>query len=235
MHINSMTKIFGQQQTNKPVAKVQQQEIVAARIRAREAAFKALGDDAPSIAKQHKDPVLAKMDVAREITAQERASVVFGSRLAGPERRKALESTYRDLLGVKVPPRPTEPDNCCMSGCVNCVWELYREDFEFWQEKRKQAMDLLVASKRFDLWPEDFGPNPIQKVSGTTNDLKAAAHSSLQTNNDPWKGVDLGIRIFIETEKKLREKKKLRAAAAAAATTTVAAQSPPAQSVGASA
>lgn len=26
------------------------------------------------------------------------------------------------VAGVRIPPKPLEPDNCCMSGCVNCTW-----------------------------------------------------------------------------------------------------------------
>lgn len=34
--------------------------------------------------------------------------------------------------------RPQEPDNCCMSGCVNCVWDVYREEVEEWASRKKE-------------------------------------------------------------------------------------------------
>ncbi|KAK9368879.1 oxidoreductase-like protein [Lipomyces kononenkoae] len=153
------------------------------------------------------DPHSERIGIARPLTAQERAKIVFGSRLAGPQRRQALESTYRDILGVKVPPRPSEPDNCCMSGCVNCVWGLYREDFEDWQRRKRKAKAALVDADRLDLWPEDFGPNPRDQVAPEGKNLRASEEEIKQDEEDPWKGVDVGIRVFIETERRLKKRR----------------------------
>ncbi|KAK9469463.1 oxidoreductase-like protein [Lipomyces arxii] len=145
------------------------------------------------------DPHLKTVMKARELSPQERARIVFGSRLAGPARRAALESTYRNILGVKVPSRPTEPDNCCMSGCVNCVWELYRDDFEDWQDRKRKAMKKLIDNNRLDLWPADFGDVPnLAKGSATVDESKE--------EEDAFKDVDVGIRVFIETERRLKKK-----------------------------
>ncbi|KFY75622.1 hypothetical protein V499_04424 [Pseudogymnoascus sp. VKM F-103] len=69
-----------------------------------------------------------------------RARVVFGSRLAGPaERRAELASKSELVAGVLVPPKPEEPDNCCMSGCVNCVWDQFGEEVEEWAAAKARA------------------------------------------------------------------------------------------------
>ncbi|KAJ6781423.1 hypothetical protein PWT90_02261 [Aphanocladium album] len=56
----------------------------------------------------------------REATAEERARVIFGSRLLGPaeraDRAAGRQAKSTTIAGVLVPPRPEEPDNCCMSG-----------------------------------------------------------------------------------------------------------------------
>lgn len=84
-----------------------------------------------------------------ETTAAERARVIFGSRLLGPaeraDRAAARQAQATTIAGVRVPPRPEEPDNCCMSGCVNCVWDLYREDMEEWTLKANEAKRRLAA------------------------------------------------------------------------------------------
>src|SRR5262249_55514595 len=85
--------------------------------------------------------------------ALQKARIVFGSRLAGPaERRAELERKSVNVAGIMVPPRPEEPDNCCMSGCVNCVWDRYRDELEEWAEKsaaaRERVLDLQRKKKR---------------------------------------------------------------------------------------
>lgn len=52
-------------------------------------------------------------------------NIIFGSRLAGPAPRAAPDpQQIRIVEGIKVPPRPEEPDNCCMSYVSVCVCEL---------------------------------------------------------------------------------------------------------------
>lgn len=51
------------------------------------------------------------------------------------------------IAGVLVPPCPEEPDNCCMSGCVNCVWDRYRDDMEEWSSAHNEAQRRLRAQE----------------------------------------------------------------------------------------
>ncbi|KAB8339020.1 hypothetical protein FH972_021959 [Carpinus fangiana] len=77
-----------------------------------------------------------------------RARVVFGSRLAGPaDRRRELDAAATKIAGVLVPPRPDEPDNCCMSGCVNCVWDRYRDEMEEWAAASAEARQRGQAQR----------------------------------------------------------------------------------------
>ncbi|KAL8303454.1 hypothetical protein RB600_007078 [Gaeumannomyces tritici] len=84
-------------------------------------------------------------------TSPPRPGIVFGSSLAGPaaraERLAAVRSRSVEVAGVLVPPRPEEPDNCCMSGCVNCVWDRYREEMEEWAMASAEADARLLAQK----------------------------------------------------------------------------------------
>lgn len=52
---------------------------------------------------------------------EERAKKVFGS-IEGSGYQSSVsqtpDSTWKTINGVPIPPRPSEPDNCCMSGCV---------------------------------------------------------------------------------------------------------------------
>jgi len=83
--------------------------------------------------------------------APAQARVIFGSSLSGPaeraERLAAIRSHSRLIAGVMVPPRPEEPDNCCMSGCVNCVWDRYRDEMEWWASANTEAERRLRAQE----------------------------------------------------------------------------------------
>ncbi|CUS13170.1 unnamed protein product, partial [Tuber aestivum] len=73
------------------------------------------------------------------------ARVTFVTPLAGPtKRREAKRSGGRVVAGVWIPPKPVEPDDCCMSGCVNCTWEVFREDLEEWKSAERRARAALA-------------------------------------------------------------------------------------------
>ena len=142
-------------------------------------------------------------------SAQEKARIIFGTRLAGPNDRdmhmasKKNQSTY--IAGVLVPPEPQEPDNCCMSGCVNCVWDLFREDMEEYSAKKREAEKRLAQSA--GSMDADGGgsetnwtPAPKGVHVGETKIAKD------MWDDDIFKNVPVGIREFMKQEKKLKER-----------------------------
>jgi hypothetical protein len=142
-----------------------------------------------------------------------KARIVFGSRLAGPA---AVESgaSPKMVAGVLVPPRPAEPDNCCMSGCVNCVWDVYREDLEEWVAAAGEA------SRRLALQDAASGAEGLVGGKSGGKSAAAAARAKAKENAnassdlaDAGRGADdlmqalpVGIRQFIKTEKMLKMK-----------------------------
>lgn len=131
------------------------------------------------------------------------------------------------MAGVWVPPRPEEPDNCCMSGCVNCVWDRYGEELESWAVARKEADAALKKEKGFESKEKKRRKQP---VAGTGLMLgqgeKGATHTAVSMDDDGggsesnwgtgletdftseelFKGVPVGIREFMKQEKRLKEK-----------------------------
>ncbi|KAL7783638.1 oxidoreductase-like protein [Trichoderma ceciliae] len=130
-----------------------------------------------------------------------RARVVFGSRLLGPAEEadrlatKQAKSTY--VAGILVPPRPEEPDNCCMSGCVNCVWDRYREDLEEWAMNKAEAKARLKA-----------GGSTMDADGGGSEAAAAWAGkiSKDMWNDEAFRDVPVGIREFMKQEKRLKER-----------------------------
>ncbi|MCJ1412719.1 hypothetical protein MMC19_006817 [Ptychographa xylographoides] len=123
-----------------------------------------------------------------------KARVVFGSRLAGPAaRRREIDAKSTTIAGVLVPQRPQEPDNCCMSGCVNCVWDIYRDDIEEWAAKSREARMKEMMAKGADnsqSMDDDGGGSETNWSPGEGRDLFA--------------DIPVGIREFMRTEKILK-------------------------------
>lgn len=105
-----------------------------------------------------------------KLSDEEKISKIFGSSTKGKSSSKPSKSTsryiveeeFRIIAGIKVPHKPKEPDNCCMSGCVNCVWEYYNEDLRHWKQRRRTAIKEI--SNTNEIWPEDWDP-PIDLLS----------------------------------------------------------------------
>lgn len=147
----------------------------------------------------------------------------------GGSSKTATQSSRRDLsyrnkhkliAGVKVPARPIEPDNCCMSGCVNCVWELFNEDLEEWRHKRLQAARRLMAQNdqgglgakgKMEVWPRDWElPPRILDAKFVSSDLRAHIEKNKGKMDDPdeVKGMPVGLQVFAMFEKKKKEQRK---------------------------
>ena len=130
-----------------------------------------------------------------------KARVVFGSRLAGPvERREQIHKLSTNVAGILVPPKPEEPDNCCMSGCVNCVWDRYRDELEEWAEQSAKARAKLSTQK------------PSGQQGGTMDDDGGGSQAiwdPLGAGGDLFADIPVGIREFMKTEKRLKERHRL--------------------------
>ncbi|CAK9440987.1 uncharacterized protein LODBEIA_P48560 [Lodderomyces beijingensis] len=159
------------------------------------------------------------------MTPEERIRVVFGGRIKGEDRQSSSRverGESRVIAGVTVPSRPPEPDNCCMSGCINCVWELFEEDLKEWSEKREEAASKLVAAgPAGGRWPEHFhAPLKLLDRAHYPESLKdksddelfggAKGHqgSSKAEEDEKWGDVPVSIRVFAATEKRLKLKHK---------------------------
>ena len=166
--------------------------------------------------------------------------MIFGSRLAGPAERAEqlakLRAKSTVIAGVLVPPKPEEPDNCCMSGCVNCVWDRYRDEMEDWALADAEATRKLAAERQAEAAAgADAGAGAGVDASSakrppTTSGTDHTAASmdddggGSDTNwdippapaspkiakdfwdDDLYKNVPIGIREFMKQEKRLKEK-----------------------------
>lgn len=156
------------------------------------------------------------------LTPEQRIAKVFGTRLTGADRESSsriVRGEPRVIGGIKVPEKPTEPDNCCMSGCINCVWEMYNDDVKEWKLLRQQAAQRLV--QRGGRWPENFHapvkmlkrenlPISVElKYYGTSSDDDGSP--VMVEEEDGWGNIPVSIQVFAQMEKRLKDKKRAKA------------------------
>ncbi|PYI24260.1 hypothetical protein BO99DRAFT_398330 [Aspergillus violaceofuscus CBS 115571] len=148
-------------------------------------------------------------------TPEEKMAIVFGTRLAGPGRASrydpgaAPDATWKTVNGVAIPPRPEEPDNCCMSGCVHCVWDDYRDELEEWAARLAQAKakDSPATSDGKD--QRQTPRSEVHAASGSMDDDGGGSETNWtlsDPNEDLFANIPVGIREFMKTEKKLKQK-----------------------------
>nr|XP_031860718.1 uncharacterized protein CI109_003761 [Kwoniella shandongensis]KAA5527790.1 hypothetical protein CI109_003761 [Kwoniella shandongensis] len=63
------------------------------------------------------------------------------------------------VMGVAIPPKPVPPgeEECCMSGCINCVYTIYSSELEEYTEAITAAQSALEKGDvPFSEWPEEL-------------------------------------------------------------------------------
>lgn len=94
-----------------------------------------------------------------------------------------------------------------MSGCVNCVWDMYRDEMEEWAEKSAQARAAMQARRKQDKEVEEKGSPSLIAVS-MDDDGGGSETNWVESKKDLFEDVPVGIREFMKTEKKLKQRHK---------------------------
>ncbi|KAI4745983.1 hypothetical protein E4T50_03708 [Aureobasidium sp. EXF-12298] len=160
----------------------------------------------PSTTTTPTPPLATSLSKTKEETLA-KARIVFGS--SGSSRRDPKDSSLaKEIFGIKVPPKPAEPsgDDCCMSGCVNCVWDIYREEFEEWKALSKQAREKMEAAAKPGGVVAGEGGSMDDDGGGSEALWMEGSDKEEQEEKDPFADVPVGIREFMRTEKMLKER-----------------------------
>ncbi|CAE6477591.1 unnamed protein product [Rhizoctonia solani] len=103
------------------------------------------------------------------------------------------------LRGIKIPqkPKPPESDECCMSGCAVCVYDLYLSSLDDYKEEAR----AIRAKLREKSVPVDEWPNDLQ-------DQEKKRSSADSTNEEGLGDLDMdpSMKAFLVLEKKLGRK-----------------------------
>lgn len=104
-----------------------------------------------------------------------------------------------------------------MSGCVNCVWDRYRDEMEEWAGARREADQAARREKSFQRQKGRKrslgGEKGAEHVAVSMDDDDGGSESNWRTGLDSgfmseelFKDVPVGIREFMKQEKRLKEK-----------------------------
>ncbi|KAK0615624.1 hypothetical protein B0T17DRAFT_538635 [Bombardia bombarda] len=97
-----------------------------------------------------------------------------------------------------------------MSGCVNCVWDLYRDDMEAWSEASGEADRRLRAQEAgadIEVTSDSMTATADSKSVklGVHEQRKVAAKDGFW-DEELYRNVPVGIREFMKQEKRLKER-----------------------------
>ncbi|KAN0136848.1 Oxidoreductase-like protein, N-terminal domain containing protein [Lactarius tabidus] len=79
--------------------------------------------------------------------------------------RHSTPTTFRGLVIPEIPKAP-EPDECCMSGCAVCVYDLYQESLDTYKTAVASVRASLTSmGVRVEQWPENIRLDLERKTS----------------------------------------------------------------------
>ncbi|KAL7753467.1 hypothetical protein RI367_001242 [Sorochytrium milnesiophthora] len=119
----------------------------------------------------------------------------------------------------KPPVKPSPPDNCCMSGCVHCVWDLYADELvEYGNARLKWYQERVDTMTRWLSTPQTLpsGINSTQIRNALNNDNARIANlraerAQLSAGGDPraaaMMDMDPTLRAFWELEQRNNQTK----------------------------
>jgi hypothetical protein len=100
---------------------------------------------------------------------------------------------------------------------MHCVWDDYRDDIEDWANRLREAEAKDVNQGQLHTPKIDMHRPEVSTASGSMDDdgggseaLWDAPSSTPSAASELFADIPVGIREFMATEKKLRERKKAR-------------------------
>ncbi|KAF8189496.1 oxidoreductase-like protein [Mycena galopus ATCC 62051] len=93
----------------------------------------------------------------------------------------------RYFRGLKVPqePKPPESDECCMSGCAICVYDLYEESLAAYKESLAALRSTLTSDGiPEESWPKSIRAGVVAREKSVTLSAFEELEKSLKAKKD---------------------------------------------------
>ncbi|KAJ1031402.1 hypothetical protein NDA13_001796 [Ustilago tritici] len=127
------------------------------------------------------------------------------------------------IRGIVIPlkPPPPGPEECCMSGCAHCAYDIYAEDLEDFHSRlssvRNQLAQLSPPVTREE-WREDLLGDYPASAESSAGAANTAASSEEDKKERAQREVDRVIgdldptmRAFLEMERKMKKQEREKA------------------------
>ena len=118
-------------------------------------------------------------------------------------RRKEIEEK---LANLQPPTKPVEGE-CCGNGCMNCVWLSYWENQEDFRKEKKDLQSQLALLANQKAGKGSAAGLGERKAGLDVKRLDQGSDAEAEKEEDDeeeLKAMDVGMRAFLEMEKRLR-------------------------------
>ncbi|KAI8092524.1 oxidoreductase-like protein [Halteromyces radiatus] len=150
----------------------------------------------------HKASLLSKDDAALDTTNEDDELIHLAATMEDNTSISTTQSQSTTFVWLQneripLPQKPPPPENCCMSGCAYCVYDIYQEEMETYKQQMN-ALRQKYAAAGVDL------PDELQPKTKTTLQGNNAQPGQQVTDEEEDDDMDPTMRAFLEMEKKLK-------------------------------
>ncbi|KAF9362120.1 hypothetical protein BGX26_000008 [Mortierella sp. AD094] len=121
--------------------------------------------------------------------AVSRGSTTFATGNKSSLSKPRADSTLYHGFSIPVKPTPPGSEDCCMSGCAHCIYDIYEED--------RQEYKLKLAKVLKEIEKAGFPPPPNIATGSAAGDK---GDNSVDSDDD----MDPSMKAFLELERKLK-------------------------------
>ncbi|UZJ54213.1 hypothetical protein CBS101457_003533 [Exobasidium rhododendri] len=151
-----------------------------------------------------------QVDLISDPAQEERKRVSDGLPMSAMDlaMNKGVDKPHM-IRGVAIPnkPSPPGPEDCCMSGCARCVYDLHLEDLQDYQQDLSVVRNRLLSISpplRKEEWNVDLlGQRPEEQ---SVDDRRSAAEKAEAEVDAVIGNLNPSMKAFLQLERSLKKK-----------------------------